>query len=103
MVNRVSTGYGQPPSTLYDWTLGGSELVDHNFKLPQEIQNRLEIERLSDKVTKTLYTHRRDPVGLSSDPERPILVSFLVRDLEDLEDRLRSCNDGTSAPDFPLE
>jgi hypothetical protein len=92
----VATGYGQPPCTLFDWTLGGGEVVDHNFKLPQDIETRLEIEKLSDKMTKTLYNNRRDPVGLSSDQERATLVSFLARDLEELEDRLKPSNDGKS-------
>lgn len=48
------------------------------------------IEQLSDKITKTLYSNRRDPVGLTSDSERPNYVALLSRDLEELEDKLQS-------------
>lgn len=67
--------------------------MDPNFKLPREIKSRLEIEKFCDKVTKTLYSNRRDPVGLSSDDERSTMRSFLSKDFEDLEDQLRSDND----------
>lgn len=91
---RVATGYGQPPSTLYDWTLGASETVDPNFKLPHDIKARLQIEKFCDKVTKTLYNNRRDPVGLSGQQERSTLISLLSKDFHDLEDQVRSENDG---------
>ncbi|THC96444.1 hypothetical protein EYZ11_004093 [Aspergillus tanneri] len=93
VAQRVATGYGQPPSTLYDWTLSSSELIDPNFKLPEGIQPRLEIEKFCDKVTKSLYTNRRDPVGLCSDQERSSLISFLSRDFDELESQLKSQND----------
>ncbi|KAK1148951.1 hypothetical protein N8T08_007626 [Aspergillus melleus] len=93
VAQRVATGYGQPPSTLYDWTLSSSELIDPNFKLPEGIQPRLEIEKFCDKVTKALYTNRRDPVGLCSDQERSSLISFLSRDFDELETQLKPQND----------
>ena len=95
---RVATGYGQPPSTLYDWTLSWSESVDPNFKLPEGIKPRLEIERFCDKVTKALYANQRDPVGLCNDQERSSLISFLSRDFDELEQRLKPQNDCTLCP-----
>ncbi|KAL9115670.1 MAG: hypothetical protein Q9227_000038 [Pyrenula ochraceoflavens] len=93
VAQRVATGYGQPSSSLYDWTLASSaSLSDPNFALPESIRNPLLIEQLSDKITKSLYSNRRDPVGLTSDTERPNFVNLLVRDLEDLEDALRPCD-----------
>ncbi|KAM0112767.1 hypothetical protein ACP6JB_001505 [Aspergillus fumigatus] len=91
--SSVATGYGQPPSTLYDWTLSASGSVDPNFKLPEDIRRRLDVEIFCDKVTKTLYTNRRDPVGLCSDQERSTLISFLSRDFDDLEDQVKSRTD----------
>ncbi|KAJ9294663.1 transcriptional regulator family: Fungal Specific TF [Paecilomyces variotii] len=93
VAQRVATGYGQPPSTLYDWTLSSGESADPNFKLPSDIRSRLDIENFCDKITKALYNNRRDPVGLSSDSERSAVVSLLSRDFDDLEDELRSDND----------
>lgn len=68
--------------------------MDPNFKLPEDIRRRLDIEIFCDKVTKTLYTNRRDPVGLCSDQERSTLISFLSRDFDELEDQLKSKTDG---------
>jgi hypothetical protein len=84
-VQRVATGYGQPSSTLFDWTLVISDLSDSTFKLPPEIKNRLKIEQFSDKVSKMLYSNRRDPVGLIGDDERPTMTSFLSKDYDELE------------------
>ncbi|KAF7587626.1 hypothetical protein BBP40_006990 [Aspergillus hancockii] len=92
VAQRVATGYGQPPSTLYDWTLS-SESLDPNFKLPEGIRARLEIEKFCDKLTRALYTNRRDPVGLCSDQERSTLISLLSRDYDELESRLKPQND----------
>ncbi|PYH92433.1 hypothetical protein BO71DRAFT_357272 [Aspergillus ellipticus CBS 707.79] len=93
VAQRVATGYGQPPSTLYDWTLSSTDSMDPNFKLPDDIRPRLEIEKFCDKVTKSLYTNRRDPVGLCSDQERSTLISFLSRDFDELENQLKAQND----------
>ncbi|KAJ5684365.1 uncharacterized protein N7477_000710 [Penicillium maclennaniae] len=92
VAQRVSTGYGQPPSSLYDWTLSG-ESSDVNFKLPGDIKPRLEIENFCDKITRSLYSNRRDPVGLSSDQERLTMISFLSRDFDELEEHFKSQND----------
>ncbi|PWY91143.1 C6 transcription factor [Aspergillus heteromorphus CBS 117.55] len=93
VAQRVATGYGQPPSTLYDWTLSSNESMDPNFKLPDDMRPRLEIEKFCDKVTKSLYTNRRDPVGLCSDQERSTLIGFLSRDFDELENQLKAQND----------
>lgn len=90
----MATGYGQPPSTLYDWTLSGRESGDPNFKLPLDLKARLDIEKLCDRVTKAFYNNRRDPVGLAGDPERSTLTSLLSVDFDDLEDHLSPENDG---------
>ncbi|KAJ5294478.1 hypothetical protein PENANT_c006G09232 [Penicillium antarcticum] len=93
VAQRVSTGYGQPPSTLYDWTLSSSDALDPNFKLPEDMRPRLEIEKFCDRITRALYTNRKDPVGLTSDHERSTMISFLSRDFEELEEHLRTQND----------
>lgn len=98
---RVSTGYGQPSSTLYDWTLSSSDSLDSNFKLPEDLRTRLEIEKFCDKITRALYTNRRDPVGLTNDHERSTMISFLSRDFDELEEQLKTQNDCKSLR--PLE
>ncbi|KAI4163061.1 MAG: hypothetical protein LQ342_003379 [Letrouitia transgressa] len=88
VVQRVATGLGQPPSTVYDWTLEPSGADEINYHLPQEVQARLTIERFCNKVTKAFYSNRSDPVGLVDDSQRSSLTDFLARDLEDIEESL---------------
>ena len=92
---RVATGYGQPPSTLFDWTLSSGEATEPTFRLSTDIKSRLDIEKFADKVTKALYSSHRDPVGLVNEEERTVMTSVLSRDFEDLESRLHSEHDRT--------
>ncbi|KAI4172684.1 MAG: hypothetical protein LQ343_003424 [Gyalolechia ehrenbergii] len=59
-----------------------------NFQLPEDVEARLSIERFCNKVTRSFYTNRLDPVGLVSDEQRSILSNFLARDLEEIEEKL---------------
>ncbi len=95
MFDRVATGYGQPPSTVYDWTLAPVSPNATSFKLPYEAEARLLIEKFCNKVTKSIYSNENDPVGLTSDLERSILTRILVQDLEDLETKIRSSGSPT--------
>lgn len=88
IVIRVATGYGQPPSTVYDWTLNPSGLNEPSFRLSPDVERRLLIEIFCNKVTKALYSNRLDPVGLIDDTQRPVLTTFLARDFEDIEEKL---------------
>lgn len=63
---------------------------ESGFKLPDEMDARLRIEVFSDKVTKTLYSNPSDPVGLASHEQKSVLVSLLARDLEELEQSIKS-------------
>lgn len=88
-VKRVATGYGQPPSTFYDWTLAPSGAHEPSFRLSDDVYGRLLIEKFSNKVTKALYSNRLDPVGLVSDDERSVHTTFLSREYEDLQQKLQ--------------
>ncbi|KAI5307063.1 hypothetical protein KEM56_005119 [Ascosphaera pollenicola] len=85
VAQRVYTGYGQPSTTLFDWTLSKKAAADPNYRLPREIQSRLDIELFCAKVSESLYGNRTDPVGLSDDAERYILIKVLSQYLEDLQ------------------
>lgn len=103
---RVATGYGQPPSTFYDWTLAPSGAHEPSFKLADDVYGRLLIETFSNKVTKALYSNRLDPVGLVSDNERLVHTTFLAREYEDLEQKLQldgSCTCFSCDTRFALE
>ncbi|KAL8663458.1 MAG: hypothetical protein Q9202_003875 [Teloschistes flavicans] len=82
---RVATGYGQPPSIVYDWTLVPSGASGGHHQLPREVQIRLNIERFCNKVTKSFYTNRMDPVGLVDDEQRSVMAGFLAHDFEEIE------------------
>ena len=104
-IRSVATGYGQPPSTFYDWTLAPSGAHEPSFRLPDDVYGRLLIERFSNKVTKALYSNRLDPVGLVSDDERSVHTTFLAREYEDLEQKLQldgSCTCISCDPTFAL-
>jgi hypothetical protein len=74
---------------LYDWTLGlKAAKTDSNFALPSTINDHLRIERFAEKVSRTLYSNRHDPVGLISDEERPAYVNLLASDFADLEEEI---------------
>ncbi|KAI4100628.1 MAG: hypothetical protein L6R37_005386 [Teloschistes peruensis] len=90
---RVATGYGQPPSIVYDWTLVPSSVSGGHYQLPREIQIRLDIERFCNKVTKSFYTNRLDSVGLVDDEQRSVMAGFLSHDFEELEGKF---DDGIS-------
>ncbi len=102
MFDRVATGYGQPPSTVYDWTLAPVSPNVTSFKLPYEAEARLLIEKFCNKVTKSIYSNENDPVGLTSDLERSILTRILVQDLEDLETKIRSSGSPTCKLAVPI-
>jgi len=88
---RIATAYGQPALTHYDWTLGSKPIENNpSYELPPMIRNRLMVEQFVDKVSRTLYMNPEDPVGLATEQERATYVTFLSKEMEDLEDKLSS-------------
>ena len=91
VAQRTATAYGQPAQTIYDWTLGSKPIeLNPSYELPPEIYSRLMIEKFVDKVSKTIYTNRHDPVGLPEDHIRSQLVKLLQEDLNELEHDIES-------------
>ncbi|RMZ78359.1 hypothetical protein DV738_g3843, partial [Chaetothyriales sp. CBS 135597] len=90
VAQRIATAYGQPPLTIYDWTLGPKPIENNpGYELPAPILNRLLIEKFVDRVTRSLYMNDKDPVGLTTDKDRGQYIKLLVDHLEHLEDQLR--------------
>jgi hypothetical protein len=57
VAQNVSTGYGQPPETVYDATLNTPfNASSESYAIPTHIHTRLEIEKLADKITRTVYS-----------------------------------------------
>ncbi|KAM3067549.1 hypothetical protein ACMFMG_000135 [Clarireedia jacksonii] len=84
VAQSTATGYGQPASTLYDWTLAVRPGEDGPFTLSPELEARLQIERFCDKVSKEMYSNASDPIGVSGDEVRAMLTRVFRRDYEEL-------------------
>lgn len=80
----MATGYGQPPSTIYDWALEPASLKNADYRLPDELKLRLRIEKFCDRVTRSLYNGRPDPAEFIS-MEKLLIVRILENELREME------------------
>ena len=80
----VATGYGQPPSTIYDWALEPPSLKDADYRLPEDLMIRLRIEKFCDRVTKALYSSKPEP-GEFISAEKLVIVQILETELREME------------------
>ncbi|KAK8150864.1 hypothetical protein G3M48_005959 [Beauveria asiatica] len=94
VAQNVGTGYGQPASTLYDWTLALRPGDDAAFRLTPELEARLQIERFCDKVSKEMYSNASDPRGVAGDEHRAMLMRVYRRDYAELHASVMSQNLG---------
>ncbi|KAI9171656.1 Regulatory protein LEU3 [Paramyrothecium foliicola] len=85
VAQNVGTGYGQPASTLYDWTLALRPGDDAALPLSRELEARLQIERFCDKVSKEMYSNASDPRGVAGDEHRAMLMRVYRRDYGELQ------------------
>ncbi|KAJ5037526.1 uncharacterized protein L3040_007698 [Drepanopeziza brunnea f. sp. 'multigermtubi'] len=84
VAQTIGTGYGQPASTLYDWTLAVRPGENGPFTLSQELEARLQIERFCDKVSKEMYSNASDPRGVAGDELRAMLTRVYKREYQEL-------------------
>lgn len=84
VAQNVATGYGQPPSTIYDWALEQASLKAADYKLPDELKIRLRIEKFCDRVTRSLYNGRPDPSEFLS-MDKLLFVGLLENELKEME------------------
>ncbi|AEO53263.1 hypothetical protein MYCTH_2294353 [Thermothelomyces thermophilus ATCC 42464] len=85
VAQTIGTGYGQPASTLYDWTLAVRPGIDGPFSLGPELEARLQIERFCDKVSKEMYSNASDPRGVAGDEHRAMLMRVYRREFNELQ------------------
>jgi hypothetical protein len=85
VAQNIGTGYGQPASTLYDWTLALRPGDDSSLHLSRELEARLQIERFCDKVSKEMYSNASDPRGVAGDEHRAMLMRVYRRDYGELQ------------------
>ncbi|KAK4869828.1 hypothetical protein LT330_005552 [Penicillium expansum] len=84
VAQNVATGYGQPPSTIYDWALEPASLRDADYRLPDDLAIRLRIEKFCDRVTKALYSSKPEPVEFIS-ADKLVVVQVLESELRDMD------------------
>ncbi|CAI7595084.1 unnamed protein product [Penicillium manginii] len=84
VAQNVATGYGQPPSTIYDWALEPASLKDADYRLPNDLTIRLRIEKFCDRVTKALYSSKPEP-GEFVSAEKLVIVQILESELREME------------------
>ncbi len=89
----IGTGYGQPATTLYDWTLANRPGDPGPFTLSSELEARLQIERFADKVSKEMYSNASDPQGVSGDELRSMLTRLFKREYQELQGAILSRKD----------
>ncbi|KAJ0303439.1 hypothetical protein COL516b_006442 [Colletotrichum fioriniae] len=85
VAQTIGTGYGQPASTLYDWTLAVRRGEDGPFRLTPELEARLQVERFCDKVSKEMYSNASDPRGVAGDEHRAMLMRVYRKDFNELQ------------------
>lgn len=85
VAQTIGTGYGQPASSLYDWTLAVRPGVEGPYALGPELEARLLIERFCDKVSKEMYSNASDPRGVAGDEHRAMLMRVYRREFNELQ------------------
>ncbi|KAK1755243.1 hypothetical protein QBC47DRAFT_212445 [Echria macrotheca] len=92
VAQTIGTGYGQPASSLYDWTLAIRPGDKGPFSLGPELEARLQIERFCDKVSKEMYSNASDPRGVAGDEHRAMLMRVYRREYGELHASILSQN-----------
>ncbi|KAK3329511.1 hypothetical protein B0H66DRAFT_466240 [Apodospora peruviana] len=92
VAQTIGTGYGQPASTLYDWTLAIRPGDSGPFSLGTELEARLQVERFCDKVSKEMYSNASDPRGVAGDEHRAMLMRVYRREFSELQASVLSQN-----------
>lgn len=92
VAQTIGTGYGQPASSLYDWTLAIRPGDSGPFSLGPELEARLQIERFCDKVSKEMYSNASDPRGVAGDEHRAMLMRVYRREFLELQGSVMSQN-----------
>ena len=92
VAQTIGTGYGQPASTLYDWTLAIRPGESGPFQLSPDLEARLQIERFCDKVSKEMYSNASDPRGVAGDEHRAMLMRVYRREYGELTGAILSRN-----------
>ncbi|OBT70965.1 hypothetical protein VF21_10613 [Pseudogymnoascus sp. 05NY08] len=91
----VATGYGQPSNTLYDWALSPKLPNKPDYQLGRDLEHRLRIEKLCDRITKALYYEVQPTSEAAEGRDNVGIIWLLSQELVNLEAELSM--EGTSA------
>ncbi|KAF2418010.1 hypothetical protein EJ08DRAFT_599795 [Tothia fuscella] len=84
VAQNVSTGYGQPPETVYDATL--QIRMDESSEVLEYLHSRLEIEKFTDRVTREIYCPQADDNSQFHDTSMSAKAALLNTMLKQLQD-----------------
>jgi hypothetical protein len=84
VAQNVSTGYGQPPETVYDATL--QIRMDESSRVLAYLHPRLEIEKFADKVTREMYCPQENPSSHFHESPMNAKATVLSSMLKQVED-----------------
>jgi hypothetical protein len=90
VAQNVSTGYGQPPETVYDATL--QIRLDESSSVLAYLHPRLEIEKYADKVTREMYCPQENPGSKFQESSMNAKATVLVALLKQLETSVNLSN-----------
>jgi len=87
VAQNVSTGYGQPPDTVYDATLNKPFRVTNqdNLTITSNLHARLEIEKIANQITRAIYIPQNHPKSYFKDTPLGPSVDLMVQTLKNLE------------------
>ncbi|KAF2151762.1 hypothetical protein K461DRAFT_257205 [Myriangium duriaei CBS 260.36] len=85
---NVSTGYGMPQISRWNWFTHGQ----HLDRISPLLKTRCLIERFVDKVTRTLYTMQRDLNLAADETARALTIDMFSREYEELESSIKQSN-----------
>ncbi|RDW71554.1 hypothetical protein BP6252_08117 [Coleophoma cylindrospora] len=85
VAQSVSTGNGQPPIVRYNRMLQTLSSTESEYKLPDEIRIRLQIENFCNNVTKGLYINAPNKYEPKDAAEKATMVSVLGREFQAME------------------
>lgn len=85
---NVSTGYGMPQISRWNWFTHGLHLE----RINRTLKNRCMIERFVDKITRTLYTMQRDLIAQTDETHRALTIDMFSREYDELSSALKQSN-----------
>ncbi|PSK60353.1 fungal Zn(2)-Cys(6) binuclear cluster domain-containing protein 12 [Elsinoe australis] len=85
---NVSTGYGMPQISRWNWFTHGIHLE----RISPALKNRCLIERFIDKITRTMYTMQRDLIVQNDETQRALTIDMFAREYDELAATIKQQN-----------